>query len=210
MHSIRSRNQELNTYINSFINLQYQPFRMFCWRIVLFSLLIFMAIARDYQYYSFNLEQWFSWSPFLVALLGLLTINFQSLCLGSMSYQYRHHDTSFQMARRFSQFEYPPLINGLEHKLNHHKRACLRSYFLFFSLLIILFIIINNKTILWQIILYNQTQYIALSIYILLVLLLILIALAGSMFILARKRQVELLELALFWIKAASNLRYII
>ena len=77
-----------------------------------------------------------------------------------MSYQYRHHDTSFQIARRFSQFEYPPLINGLEHKLNHHKRACMRSYVLFFSLLIILFILINTKAILWQIILDNQTQYI--------------------------------------------------
>ena len=209
MHSIRSRDRELNTYINSFIDLQYRPLKMFGWRIALFSVFMFVAIARDYQYYKFDLEQWFSWSPLLVAILCLLTINFQSLYLGSMSYQYRHHDTSFQIARRFSQFEYSPLIKGLEHKLNHNKRASLRSFLFLFSLSIVLLGFINSKAIFLTIVLPNQTRYIALSIYIVSILLLISTALAGSMFILARKRQVELLELSLFWIKAASNLRYI-
>ena len=209
MHSVKSRNIELNTYVNSFIDLQYQPVKMFCWRIVAFSLFIFVAIARDYQSYSLNLEQWFSWSFLLVILPCVLTINFQSLYLGSMSYQYRHHDTPFQIARKFSQFEYSPLINGLEHRLNHNKRTCQRCYVMLFSWLIMLLVLINSKAVLWQIIVPNQTQYIALSIYILSILLLISAAFASSMFILARKRQIELMELAIFWIKSASNLRYV-
>jgi len=209
MQCVKSRNRELNTYINSFMELQYQPVKMFSWRIVVFSLFVFLEIAIDYQHYNFNIEQWFSWSPFIVSLLCLFTINFQSLCLGSMSYQYRHHDTPFQVAREFPQFEYPPLINGLEHRLNHNKHVCRRSYLVLFSLPIILLTLINSKAVFLSIIFSEPTQYIALSIYTSLVLLLISIALAGSIFILARKRQIELMELGLFWIKSASNLRYI-
>ena len=209
MHSIRSRNQDFNTYINSFIDLQYQPSKMFIWRIISCCLFIFIALIKDYQSYHFNFEYWFVWSPLLAALLCLLTINFQSLYLGSMSYQYRHHDTSFQLARRFAQFEYSPLINGLEHKSNDSKLAYRRSYIVLFSLPIALFALVKNKTIIWQIFSFDRTQYLALSIYIFSILLLISTALVGSLLILARKRQVELIELELFWIKSASTLRYI-
>jgi len=209
MHSIKSRNLELNTYINSFIDLQYQPIKMFSWRIMLLSLFVLIAIAKDYQNYYFNLKLWFSWSPILVAILCLLTLNYQSLCLGTMSYQYRHHDTPFQVAKEFPQFEYSSLINGLEHKLNYNKRACNRSYLVLFSLLIILLGIINSKAILWQVASSETWQHITLSIYALTVFLLLLTAIIGSMFILTRKRQIELMELALFWIRSASNLRYV-
>lgn len=209
MQCIRSRDRELNTYINSFMKLQYQPARMFSWRIMLFSLFALVAIARDYQHYNVNLEQWFSWSPLLVAISCLMTLNFQSLYFGSMSYQYRHHDTPFQVAREFPQFEYSPLINGLEHRLNRNRRTCQHSYIVLFILPIVLLTLINSKATLLSIAFLERTQYIALSIYILLVLLLISISLAGSIFILARKRQIELMELALFWLKSASNLRYV-
>jgi len=126
-----------------------------------------------------------------------------------MSYQYRHHDTSFQIAKRFIQFEYPPLINGLEHKLNYNKLAYQRSYLVLFCLLIILLCLINNNEIIWQTFNFEQSQYLASFVYILLISLLMFTALVGSMFILARKRQVELIELELFWIKSASTLRYI-
>jgi|GEM_PF-3298443 len=209
MHSVRSKNREFNTYINSFINLQYQPLKMLVWRTLTLALFIILFLIRDYKSYHFDFEYWFAWSPLLVAFSCLLTLNFQSLCLGSMSYQYRHHDTSFQIAKRFIQFEYPPLINGLEHKLNYNKLAYQRSYLVLFCLLIILLCLINNNEIIWQTFNFEQSQYLASFVYILLISLLMFTALVGSMFILARKRQVELIELELFWIKSASTLRYI-
>jgi len=48
-----------------------------------------------------------------------------------------------------------------------------------------------------------------LSIYIALMLRTILAAAMLSMFILTSKRQLELLELSLFWIKSASTIKYI-
>ncbi|MEL6928295.1 MAG: hypothetical protein AAFO95_06655 [Cyanobacteria bacterium J06600_6] len=164
---------------------------------------------RDYQNHQFHLENWFTWSSLFLGFLCVLTLNFQSLYLGSMSYQYRHHDTPFQIARLFSQFEYAPLINGLEHKLNYYKRTCTRVYPVLFALLVALQLLVGSKFILWQIFLNHQAQYIASFIYGLLVLILISAACASSIFISARKRQIELMELALFWIKAASNLRYV-
>lgn len=209
MYSIRSKDRELNTYINSFIEKQYQPVKMFGWRIILLALFIVIAAIRDYQNYQLDFDSWFSWTPALAAVLCLLTLNFQSLYLGSMSYQYRHHDTPFQIARKFSQFEYDPLIDGLGHKLKYYQRTCKRIYFILFALPVSLQILVNSKIMLWQISFASKSHYIFLSIYIFLVLSLIAIALASSLFISLRKRQIELMALALFWLESASNLRYI-
>ena len=97
---LRSRNQELNTYINGFIEIHYQLIKMLWWRILILGLYGIVSIIKDYQYYDFRLAYWFTWTPMLVVLSGILTINFQSLYLGSMCYQYRHHDTSFQIASK--------------------------------------------------------------------------------------------------------------
>lgn len=209
MYSLRSRNQELNTYINSFIDSFYQPKKMFWWRIILLSLFGLFSLIKDHQYYGFNLEYWFSWTPILVIIAGILTINFQSSYLGSLTYQYRCYDTAFQIARRFTDFEYAPLIKGLERKLHHGKRICQKSYIIFVSLLIGLVSLIGSKAIIWQTIVAEKTQYIFLSVYISLILSLVLVALIASISIVARKRQVELIELSLFWIKSASTLKYI-
>lgn len=209
MYSLRSRNQELNTYINSFIELNYQPLNMFCWRISMLCLLGLIFLNQDYQYHSFSFEYWFTWTPILVIIAGILTINFQSLYLGSMCYQYRHHDASFQIARRFSGLEYSPLINGLEMKLKNRKRIYHKSYIFLFSSLIGLLSLMGIKAIFWQTIMAERTQYLALSIHILLILTLILVAISNSISIVAHKRQAELIELSLFWIKSASTLKYI-
>lgn len=205
----RSKNQELNTYINSFIDINYQPKKMFWWRILILCLFGLLSFIKDYQYYSFSLEYWLSWTPLLVIIASILTINLQSLYLGSMCYQYRHHDTSFQIARKFPDIEYSPLISGLERKLRDRKRIYYKSYAILFSLLIGLISLISSKSIIWQTIVAENIQYLVLSIYIFLVLALVLVALITSISIVARKRQAELIELSLFWIKSASSLKYI-
>ena len=209
MYFIHSKNQEFNTYINSFLKIHYQPIKMFWWRILVLCILGLFLVVKDYQYYELSLEYWFAWTPILVVIAGILTINFQSLYLGSMSYQYRHHDTAFQIARRFSDLEYSPLINGLERKLQKRKSFCRQSFIILLSLLIGLLSLIGSKEIIWQIIVTEKTQYVVLSIYVFLILTLVLVALRGSISLVARKRQVELIELSLFWIKCASTLKYI-
>lgn len=209
MYFLRSKNPELNTYINSFIEVFYQPYKMFCWRIFILFLFGLVSLIKDYQYYGLKVEYWFAWTPLLVIIASILTINFQSLYLGSITYQYRYHDTAFQIARKFSDFEYSPLINGLEHKLQKRKRTGKRSYIILLLSLIGLLSLIANKVIIWQTMFIGTTQYIVLLIYVLLILTLVLVALICSISLVAHKRQVELIELALFWIKSASTLRYI-
>lgn len=209
MYFLRSRNQELNTYINSFIEINYQPIKMFCWRILILCLLAIVLLVKDYQHYGLSLTHWFAWSPLLVVLAGVLTVNFQSSYLGSMTYQYRYYDTSFQIARRFADFEYTPLINGLEKKLKLRAGACRKSYIILGSLLIGLLSLINSQAIIWQLIFTENTQYIVTSIYVCLILTLVLSAVLESIALVARKRQLELIELSLFWIKSASTLKYI-
>ncbi len=209
MYSLKSRNQELNTHVNSFIDIFYQPKKMFWWRIILLSLLGLSSLIKDYQYYGLSLEYWFTWTPIIVIIAGILTINFQSSYLGSMTYQYRYHDTPFQIARKFADFEYAPLISGLERKLNYGKRACQKSYIVFFASLIGLLSLVGGKAIIWQTIVAEKTQYMFLSVYVSLILSLVLVAVIASISILARKRQVELMELSFFWIKSASTLKYI-
>ncbi len=209
MYYLHSKNQELNTYINSFLEIHYQPKKMFCWRILVICILGLFLVVKDYQYYGLSLDYWFAWTPILVVIAGILTINFQSLYLGSMSYQYRHHDTVFQIARRFPDLEYSPLINGLERKLQKTKSFCNQSCSILFLLLIGLLSLIGSKAIIWQTIVTEKTQYVAVSIYVFLIITLVLVALRGSISLVARKRQVELIELSLFWIKCASTLKYI-
>jgi len=132
MYFLRSRNQELNTYINSFIEINYQPIKMFCWRILILCLL---AIVRA--------------------------------------------------------------------------GACRKSYIILGSLLIGLLSLINSQAIIWQLIFTENTQYIVTSIYVCLILTLVLSAVLESIALVARKRQLELIELSLFWIKSASTLKYI-
>lgn len=209
MHSLRSRNQELNTYINSFIELNYQPVKMLGWRIIVLLLFGIFFIIKNYQNYSFSLEYWFNWSPILAIFAGILTLNFQSLYLGSMCYQYRYHDTAFQIARRFNDFEYAPLIDGVEHKLQNRKALCHRSYIILLFLLIGLLIVLISKAYFWQIFIAGDIQYITLTIYLFLVFILTLAAVLTAISIIVCKRQIELIELSLFWIKSASTLKYI-
>lgn len=209
MHSLKSRNAELNAYMNNFLDLHYQPTKMFWWRILILALLGLVSITRDYQDYGFNFEQWFAWMPIFVFLSGLLTLNFQSLCLGSMSFQYRHHDTVFVLAKRFAQFDYSPLIQGLENKLANRKLACTRSQLMLVLIFLGVLGVLRNKAILGQLFANEPIQLMALSIYIALMLGTILIAGMLSIFILTSKRQLELMELSLFWIKSASTIKYI-
>jgi len=60
-----------------------------------------------------------------------------------------------------------------------------------------------------QLIFTENTQYIVTSIYVCLILTLVLSAVLESIALVARKRQLELIELSLFWIKSASTLKYI-
>jgi hypothetical protein len=209
MHSLKSRNAELNTYMNNFLDLHYQPQKMFWWRILILCLWGVRSIIGDYYYYGFGFEQWFTWTPSFILFAGLLTINFQSLCLGSMSFQYRHHDTAFVIARRFVDFDYLPLIQGLENKLSNRKRACNRSQMMLVLLLAGVFALIKSKVILGQLLMNEQIQLMVLSIYIALMFGTILATAMLSIFILTSKRQLELLELSLFWIKSASTIKYI-
>jgi hypothetical protein len=209
MHSLKSRNAELNAYINNFLDLHYQPTKMFWWRILTLTLLGLISIIRDYQDYGFSFEYWFTWMSIFVLLSGLLTLNFQSLCLGSMSFQYRHHDTVFVLAKRFAEFDYSPLIQGLENKLANRKLACNRSQMILLLIFLAVLGVLRNKTILGLLFVDGSMQLIALSIYIALMLGTILIVGMLSIFILTSKRQLELLELSLFWIKSASSIKYI-
>jgi hypothetical protein len=209
MHSLKSRNTELNTYMNNFLDLHYQPLKMFWWRLLLLAFLGLISIIRDYQDYGFSFEQWFTWVPVFVLLSGLLTLNFQSLCLGTMSFQYRHHDTVFVLAKKFAEFDYSPLIQGLENKLINRKLACNRSQLMLGLIFLGILGILKNKIILAQLFANEPMQLIVLSIYIALMLGTILSAGILSIFILTSKRQLELMELSLFWIKSASNIKYI-
>ncbi len=208
MHSLKSRNAELNSYINNFLDIHYQPQKMLWWRVLLLSLVGLILFIKDYQTYDFRFEQWFAWTPLFILFAGFLTLNFQSLWLGSISFQYRHHDTAFVIARKFSAFNYSALINGLESKLENRKRACNRVQLMLFLLLIGVLGIINARAILWQLIFNEQIQIIAFSVYIAAIMGIILAAAIASMFILTYKRQLELLELSLFWIKLASTIKY--
>lgn len=209
MHSLKSRNAELNAYMNNFLDLHYQPTKMFWWRILTLTFLGLISIIRDYQDYGFSFEQWFTWMPIFVLLSGLLTLNFQSLYLGSMSFQYRHHDTVFVLAKKFAQFDYSPLIQGLENKLANRKLACTRSQLMLVLIFLGVLGVLRNKAILGQLFANEPIQLMALSIYIALMLGTILIVGMLSIFILTSKRQLELMELSLFWIKSASTIKYI-
>lgn len=209
MHSLKSRNAELNDYINNFLDLHYQPTKMFWWRILTLTLLGLVSIIRDYQDYGFSFEQWFAWIPIFVLLSGLLTLNFQSLCLGSMSFQYRHHDTVFVLAKRFAEFDYYPLIQGLENKLANRKLIHNRSQLMLMLIFLGVLGVLRNKIILEQLFADESIQLMALSIYIALMLGTILIVGMLSILILSSKRQLELMELSLFWIKSASTIKYI-
>jgi hypothetical protein len=208
MHSLKSRNAELNAYINNFLELHYQPSKMFWWRILILALFGLMSIIRDYQDYGFSFEQWFVWMPIFILFSGLLTLNFQSLCLGTMSFQYRHHDTVFVLAKRFAEFDYSPLIQGLENKLANRKLACKRSQLMLALILLGVLGVLRNKIILGQLFA-NEPMQLIVSIYIALMLGTILIVGILSIFILTSKRQLELMELSLFWIKSASTIKYI-
>jgi hypothetical protein len=209
MHSLKSRNTELNTYMNNFLDLHYQPLKMFWWRLLLLAFLGLISIIKDYQDYNFSFEQWFTWIPVFVLLSGLLTLNFQSLCLGTMSFQYRHHDTVFVLAKRFADFDYLPLIQGLEKKLNNRKRACNRSQLMLGLIFLGVLGVLKNNIILGQVFANESMQLMASSIYIALMLGTILSTGMLSIFILTLKRQLELMELSLFWIKSASTIKYI-
>lgn len=209
MHSLKSRNVELNTYMNNFLDLHYQPLKMFWWRILTLTLLGLISIIRDYQDYGFNFEQWFSWIPIFVLFSGLLTLNFQSLCLGSMSFQYRHHDTVFVLAKRFAEFDYSPLIQGLENKLTNRKITCNRSQIMLGLIFLGALGVFQNKIILGQLFTSEPIQLMTISIYIALMLGTILLVGMLSIFILTSKRQLELMELSLFWLKSASTIKYI-
>lgn len=209
MYALKSRNAELNAYINNFLDLHYQPTKMLWWRILILCCWGLVFTIQDYQYHGFYLQQWFSWTPFFILVAGLLTINFQSLYLGSMSFQYRHHDTAFVIARKFLEFDYALLIRGLENKLTSRKLACRRSQMMMVLLLVGVLILIRSKLILWQLFANGQIQLLFLFSYITLMLSAIFLAAMGSFFILTSKRELELLELSLFWLKLASTIKYI-
>lgn len=209
MYSLRSKNQKLNSYINSFIDSHYQPIKMLTWRILLLLIFCSLAIIGNYQHYGFYVEYWFNCSPILVIIAGILTLNFQSLIIGSMCYQYRHHDTAFQIARKFADIEYSPLISGIERKLYQRKQFYRKLYFIFSLLLIGLLSLIAIKETIWLTFIVRKFKYTVTVIYVVLACFHILAAIIVSISIIVSKKQVELIELSLFWLKSASALKYI-
>ncbi|MEL6494044.1 MAG: hypothetical protein AAFQ41_02840 [Cyanobacteria bacterium J06623_7] len=209
MHSLKSRNYELNSYINTFLDAHYQPGKMLWWRIVTLSSLGLTFLIRDYRAYQFALEHWFAWTPVFTILTGFLTIDFRSLYLGSMSFQYRQQDTAFTIARQFAAFDYPPLVRGMSDKLTRCKQICNRFY------LVLMVLFVGVRMILWlrpwflPTIVENSSQYLIHSIYTVTILGLVLAAAIASGAILIQKKQLELLELSLFWIESASSLKFI-
>ena len=209
MHSLKSRNCDLNSYINTFLDVHYQPGKMLWWRIVGLCSLGLVFLIKDYQMYQFAMEHWFAWIPIYILLTGLLTINFQSLYLGSMSFQYRQHDTAFTIARQFSNFNYPPLVRGMKEKLRIQNLVCNRYY------LILILLLIGVRVILWMRLFFlslaieHSVQHLAASVYVVMMLAAATIAAIVSIEILIQKRQLELLELSLFWIESASSLKFI-
>lgn len=209
MHSLKSRNTELNTYINSFLNIHYQPQKMLWWRVGVLLVFGLGGIVMDYQHYDFTVEQWFSWTPLFVLLAGFLTLNFQSLYLGSMSFQYRYHDTVFVIARRFSTFNYASVIQGLENKLANRRNLCQRSQISLVFLFIGILGLVKGRVFLWPLIVNQGTQSIVYLVYMIAIISIISVSAIASILILKYKRQLELLELSLFWIKLASSIKYI-
>ncbi len=175
----------------------------------LLSILCIFFIVRDYQIYHFNVEYWFSWISYLIITLCLLTINYQSLYLGSLKYQYLHYDTPFEIARIFPQAKYAFLIKHLERRLKFGERGYYTAKIIFVLLLLVAFILAQNQVSLSTLFTSFVGQPIIFIAHVLLMFTLIALSLAASIFILVRQREMELLELSHFWIKSASFLKYI-
>ena len=209
MHSLKSRNCELNSYINTFLDAHYQPGKMLWWRIAGLCSVGLIALVKDYQTYQFAVEHWFTWTPIYVLLAGLLTINFQSLYLGSMSFQYRQQDTAFTIARQFSDFDYPPLVRGMTEKLTRRNQICNRYYLILISLFVGVRGLLWIRLFLLPSTVEHSVQYLIPSVYAAVMLAIVLAAAIASISILIQKRQLELLELSLYWIESASSLKFI-
>ena len=209
MHSLKSRNCELNSYVNTFLDAHYQPGKMLWWRIVALCSLGLIFLVKDYQAYQFAVEHWFTWSPIYILLAGLLTINFQSLYLGSMSFQYRQQDTAFTIARQFSDFDYPPLVRGMKEKLTQRNQICNRCHLILISLFVGVHALLWTRLFFLPSAIEESVQYLICSVYVMVMLAIVLMAAIASIVILIQKRQLELLELSLFWIESASGLKFI-
>ena len=209
MHSLKSRNCELNSYINDFLDAHYQPSKMLWWRIIALCSLGLFFIVRDYQAYQFAVEHWFAWTPIYVLFAGLLTINIQSLYLGSMSFQYRQQDTAFTIARQFSDFDYPPLVRGMKEKLTRRNQICNRYYLILISLFVGVRGLLWVRAFFLASVVEHSAQYLVYSVYVAIMLAIAVTSAIAGVAILIQKRQLELLELSLFWIESASSLKFI-